>query len=70
MNVLIVEDETYTAELLKEIIEKDSNFLVTAMTRSIMDTAHFLSKHQNNIDLIFLDIQLLKTATASRYSNI
>lgn len=58
MNVLIVEDETYTAELLKEIIEKDSNFLVTAMTRSIMDTIHFLSKHQNNIDLIFLDIQL------------
>lgn len=58
MNVLIVEDETYTAELLKEIIEKDSDFLVTAMTGSIINTIHFLNKHQNKIDLIFLDIQL------------
>jgi len=58
MNVLIVEDETYTAELLKEMIEKDPDFLVTAIMGSIMDTVQFLSKHQNKIDLMFLDIQL------------
>ena len=58
MNVLVVEDETYTAELLKEIIENNSNFLVINITKSIVDTVRFLSKHQDKIDLMFLDIQL------------
>ncbi len=58
MNVLIVEDEKFTAELLKEFIEKDSDFFVTNILGSIVDTVSFLSKHQNNLDLIFMDIQL------------
>lgn len=58
MNVLIVEDEKFTAELLKELIEKDSDFLVTNILGSIVETVNFLSRHQSKIDLIFLDIQL------------
>ncbi|MBP1612863.1 MAG: hypothetical protein H6Q13_311 [Bacteroidetes bacterium] len=58
MNVLIVEDEKFTAQLLKEMIEEDSDFLVTTILGSIVKAVQFLSKHQNKIDLIFLDIQL------------
>lgn len=58
MNVLIVEDEKHTAGLLKEIIELDADFLVAATLESIAEAVAFLTKHQNKIDLIFLDIQL------------
>ncbi len=58
MNVLIVEDEKHTAQLLKEIIEQDDDFLVTATLESIAETVAFLTKHHSKIDLIFLDIQL------------
>lgn len=58
MNVLIVEDELYTAELLQEIIEQDSDFIVVEKTESIVDTVAYLSKHQKNLDLLFFDIQL------------
>lgn len=58
MNVLIVEDEKYTAQLLKELIENDPDFLVTNILGSIVESVQYLNKHQNKIDLIFLDIQL------------
>lgn len=58
MNILIVEDEQYTAALLKEIIERDTAFSVVKMLVSIKDTVHFLRKNAANIDLIFLDIEL------------
>ena len=58
MNVLIVEDEAHTAELLKEIIEQDSDFIVLEKLESISETVQFLSKYQHNIDLLFFDIQL------------
>lgn len=58
MNVLIVEDELHTAKLLKEIIEEDDNFLVVDIVESIVDTVAYLVKYQNNIDLLFFDIQL------------
>lgn len=58
MNVLIVEDETHTSKLLKEIIEQDGDFLVTERLESVAEAVHYLSKHQQKLDLIFLDIQL------------
>lgn len=58
MNVLIVEDEAHTAALLQEIIEQDSEFIVVEKLESIVETIHYLSKYQRNLDLLFFDIQL------------
>ena len=58
MNVLIVEDELQTANLLKSIIERDSSFQVIKQIDTIVDTIEFINKEQKNIDLIFLDIEL------------
>ncbi len=58
MNILIVEDEHYTAQLLKEVIEQDADFSVVKMLASIEETVYFLRKNASKIDLIFLDIEL------------
>lgn len=58
MNVLIVEDEAHTAALLQEIIEQDGQFMVVKHLESIVDTVDYLSKHQQNLDLLFFDIEL------------
>lgn len=58
MNILIVEDEQYTAELLKEVIERDKNFSVVKMLASIEETVHFLRNNSSDIQLMFLDIEL------------
>ena len=58
MNILIVEDETHTAKLLQEIIEEDTDFIVTEKLESVVEAVQYLSKYQNNLDLLFFDIQL------------
>lgn len=58
MNVLVVEDELHTSHLLKEMIEQDDDFLVTERLESVAEAVQYLSKHQQKLDLIFLDIQL------------
>jgi DNA-binding LytR/AlgR family response regulator len=58
MNVLIVEDEAHTASLLQEIIEQDSDFIVTEKLESVADSVQYLGKYQKNLDLLFFDIQL------------
>lgn len=58
MNILIVEDESYTASLLQEIIEQDNEFRVVEKLESISETVEYLSQNQKKIDLLFLDIQL------------
>jgi DNA-binding LytR/AlgR family response regulator len=58
MNVLIVEDEAHTASLLQEIIEQDTDFIVTEKLESVVETVQYLSKYQKNLDLLFFDIQL------------
>lgn len=58
MNVLIVEDELHTAELLQETIEQDPDFMVVEKLETILETVSYLSKHQKNLDLLFFDIQL------------
>jgi len=58
MNVLIVEDELHTANLLQEAIEQDSDFIVVEKLETITEAVAYLSKHQKNLDLLFFDIQL------------
>lgn len=58
MNVLVVEDELHTSMLLKELIEQDERFLVTAQLESVSESIQYLLRHHAKIDLIFLDIQL------------
>ena len=58
MNVLIVEDERKTAQLLQSFIENYDGFLVVNLCDSIESAVEYLEKHQDQIDLIFLDIQL------------
>ncbi len=58
MNILIVEDESHTAALLKEVIEQDKDFIVIEKLESVEETVQYLSKYQSNLDLLFFDIQL------------
>lgn len=58
MNVLIIEDENKTATLLKEKIENLDNYLVVNICQGISDSIEYLKKHQEKLDLIFMDIQL------------
>lgn len=58
MNVLLVEDEHHTAQMLQDIIETDKDFIVMKTLDSISDTVSYLAKYSQNIDLIFLDIHL------------
>ncbi|MEM7037168.1 MAG: LytTR family DNA-binding domain-containing protein, partial [Bacteroidota bacterium] len=46
------------AEMLQELIETQSDFLVVRSTDSIEGAVAYLKKHQHKLDLIFLDIQL------------
>ncbi|NJO02228.1 MAG: response regulator [Bacteroidia bacterium] len=58
MNVLIIEDESYTASLLQEIIEQDQDFIVIQKLESVVEAVQYLSKYQSNLDILFFDIQL------------
>lgn len=58
MKVVIVEDEGHTASMLKEIIEQHSDFEVIEILESVVDTVKYLSDNQDDVDLLFLDIQL------------
>jgi DNA-binding LytR/AlgR family response regulator len=58
MNVLIVEDEIKTAQLLKELIESKPDFIVVSVQDSIEGTVSYLNRNKEKIDLLFLDIQL------------
>jgi len=58
MNVLIIEDELKTAILLKELIESNPNYYVDTIIDSVEKSVSYLKKEQDNIDLLFLDIQL------------
>jgi DNA-binding LytR/AlgR family response regulator len=58
VNVLIVEDELKTAELLKRLIESNSNYSVVKIIDSVEKTVSYLGKNKDDLDLLFLDIQL------------
>ncbi|MCO6176422.1 LytTR family DNA-binding domain-containing protein [Flavobacterium sp. NRK F10] len=58
MNVLIVEDEKHTAQLLREIINKHPDFTVVDSLESVEEAVIYLSQHQQELELLFFDIQL------------
>jgi len=58
MNILIIEDENQTAELLKEFIEENEHCLVVNVCQSIESAVKYLTKNQSKLDLIFMDIQV------------
>lgn len=58
MKVLIIEDEHKTALLLKEFIEWHQSYSVEAICDSVETAAEYLRHNQQNLDVIFMDIQL------------
>lgn len=60
MNVIIVEDEVPAAEKLERYLQKyDPSIQVSARFDSVTATVSWLKEHQDAIDLIFMDIQLI-----------
>lgn len=59
LNVLIVEDETPAAEKLQRYLQRYSpSIQVIQVCDSVTDAVSWLQVHQEEIDLIFMDIQL------------
>jgi two-component system, LytTR family, response regulator len=59
LNVLIVEDETPAAEKLQRYLQRySSGIRIAAICDSVTSTAVWLKDHQQEIDLILMDIQL------------
>jgi two-component system, LytTR family, response regulator LytT len=58
MKILIVEDEQKTALLLKEFIEWHPTYNVVAICDSIESAVSYLRQHQQDLDVVFMDIQL------------
>lgn len=60
MKVLIVEDEAPAAEKLTRYLHKyDKNIEVINRLDTVKDTSTWLKEHQQELDLIFMDIQLI-----------
>jgi DNA-binding LytR/AlgR family response regulator len=70
MNILIVEDEMHTAQLLKELIEQHEDCLVTAVAESVSEAVSYLSRYQKKLDLLFFDIQLADGPSFEIFSHI
>ena len=58
MRILIVEDEYKTAALLKDLVEVYPDYTVMAICDSIDATVNYLRLQQQNLDIVFMDIQL------------
>jgi DNA-binding LytR/AlgR family response regulator len=58
MKILIVEDEQKTALLLKEFIEWHPTYSVVAICDSVEASVNYLRQHQQDLDVVFMDIQL------------
>lgn len=60
MNVLIIEDEVPAAEKLERYLLKYySTTVIAARLNSVADAVAWLRDHQEQVDLIFMDIQLM-----------
>ena len=58
MKILIVEDEQKTALLLKEFIEWHPTYSVESICDSVETAVNYLRQHQQDLDVVFMDIQL------------
>lgn len=60
MNVVIVEDEIPAAEKLERYLSRyDQNIKVLAKLQSVSDSVAWFRENLNQVDLIFMDIQLI-----------
>lgn len=60
MKVVIIEDEVPAAEKLERYLAKyDASIQVLAKLTSIKDSVNWLQENQDNVDLLFMDIQLI-----------
>jgi len=60
MKVLIIEDEIPAAEKLERYLAKyDASIQVLTRLTSVKDAVSWLLENQDNVDLIFMDIQLI-----------
>lgn len=60
LRVLIIEDEIPAAEKLERYLQKySSGISVIAKIQSVRESVEWLQARQNEIDLIFMDVQLL-----------
>ncbi len=58
MKILIVEDEQRTALMLKEFIEWHPTYSVVSICDSIETAVTYLRAHQQELDVVFMDIEL------------
>jgi DNA-binding LytR/AlgR family response regulator len=59
MKVLIIEDETSAANTLQHVLAAyDDNIEMVAVTQSVSRSVEWLGQHKEEIDLLFMDIQL------------
>lgn len=59
MNILIIEDEKETAENLERVIRKSrSDAKIVGLLSSVDESINYLISNQDNLDLIFMDIEL------------
>jgi two-component system, LytTR family, response regulator LytT len=58
MKILIVEDEQITALMLKEFIEWHPTYHVVSICDSVEATVSYLRQHQQDLDVVFMDIEL------------
>ena len=59
MNILIVEDEALAAERLTNLIHQyDPSYEVLNSIDTVREAVSFIGKHNDDIDLIFMDIEL------------
>jgi two-component system, LytTR family, response regulator len=71
MKVIIVEDEVPAAEKLERYLTKyDASIQVVARFDSVVSTVKWLSEHQEMLDLIFMDIQLVDGLTFQIFQQV
>ena len=71
LKVLIIEDELPAAEKLERYLHKYSEEIkVLGHVESIKEATHWLLDRQNEIDLIFMDIQLKDGLSFSIFKNV
>ncbi|MEM1408564.1 MAG: response regulator, partial [Bacteroidota bacterium] len=71
MKVLIIEDEVPAAEKLERYLKRyDDSIEVAEKLNSVSSSSAWLDQNQNNIDLIFMDIQLLDGKSFEIFDNV
>src|SRR5687768_228099 len=71
LRVLIVEDESPASEKLERYLQKYSaEISVAAKLISVDETSNWLREHQQDVDLIFMDIQLTDGLSFSVFQQI